>query len=62
MPSVLTGREVTALMRRHGVTIAELARRMNLPQARVRYVRKHGVTGKAFCLDWQEAIEKEKGA
>lgn len=53
----LTGDQVRALMRRHKVTIAALAAKMGIPRSRVRHVRERGVSGKAFCLDWLQAIE-----
>lgn len=52
----LTGREVRRLMRKYRKTIAGLASSMNITQARVRYVREHGVTGAAFIEDWLEAL------
>lgn len=52
----LSGAEVVRLMRGYGVTIAQLARRMNIPQTRVRAVRAKGVTGAEYVRDWREAI------
>jgi hypothetical protein len=55
-PESLSGKEVVALMRKHKKTIAGLSSAMNLSQARVRHMREHGVSGKAFVQDWVEAI------
>lgn len=52
----LSGAQVRSLMRSHHVTIAGLAAKMAIPKTRVRHVREHGVSGKAFCTDWLEAI------
>lgn len=52
----LPGRYIVKLMRKHKVTIKELAQRMNITQKRVRQVREQGVTGNGMCLDWFEAI------
>lgn len=51
----LTAETIRRLMRRHHKTIRGLAASMNISQARVRYVREHGVTGRAFVADWMEA-------
>lgn len=52
----LPGREARYLMRKHNVTIKELAARMDITQKRVRYVRAHGVAGVNIVRDWVEAI------
>lgn len=56
MKPKLSGAEVVRLMRGHGVTIAALAKRMNIPQTRVRHVRVNGVVGAEFVRDWRQAI------
>ena len=56
MKPKLSGAEVVRLMRGHGVTIAALAKQMNIPMTRVRHVRERGVIGEAFVRDWIEAI------
>jgi hypothetical protein len=43
-------------MRTFGVTIAALAKRMNITQTRVRHVREKGVIGAEFVRDWRQAI------
>ena len=52
---LLTGAMLQKLMRKHGVTIRELANRMGLAMTRVRHYREHGVTMPAR-LDWEQAI------
>lgn len=52
----LTGREVVHLMRKHNLTIRQLASKMNITQVRVREVRSKGVTGKLYVMDWLEGI------
>lgn len=52
----LPGRFIQRLMRRHHVTIRQLAQRMKITLKRVREVRDSGVTGKCMCLDWYEGI------
>ena len=39
----LTGKQLCRLMRRHGVTIRELARRMGNTQKQIRHRREHGI-------------------
>lgn len=56
MQPKLSGPEVVRLMRAAGVTIAQLAARMNIPQTRVRAVRAKGVTGAEYVRDWREGI------
>lgn len=51
----ITGRDLCALMRRHKVTIRELAKRLGLPMKRVRLRRETGVAG-TTAIDWHEAI------
>lgn len=52
----LAGAEVRALMRKYRITIAALAARMQIPLSRVREARQKGVGGRAYVMDWQEAI------
>ena len=56
MQPKLSGAEVVRLMRAHGMTVAQLARRMNIPQTRVREIRDRGIVGGEFVRDWREAI------
>ncbi len=56
MQPKLSGDEVVRLMRGHGVTIAQLAKRMGIPQTRVRMIREKGIVGAEFVRDWREAI------
>lgn len=52
----LHGNTIRRLMRIHRKTIRGLAESMNITQARIRFVRLHGVEGRAFTLDWMEAL------
>ena len=52
----LSGDVITKLMRAHRRTIAGLAASMGITQARVRHVRVRGVAGRAYAMDWLEAI------
>lgn len=52
----LPGRYIQRLMRRHHLTIRDLAKRMNITMKRVRTVRDEGIKGRCMCLDWYEAI------
>ena len=52
----LSGADIRLRMRRGHKTIGGLAASMNITQARVRYVRMHGVCGTAFVQDWIEAL------
>ena len=54
--TAISGKDIQRLMRLYDVSIVDLAARMNITQKRVRYVRTHGVQGKAYCLDWYESI------
>lgn len=47
----LTGQDICALMRKHGVTIRDLKARFGVTLKRTRYVRTNGVAG-GFALDW----------
>ena len=57
-PPRLRGRTLTRLMRRHHVTIRELARRIGISQAIVRRSRAVGLAYPA-AVDWQQAIVGE---
>ena len=52
----MSGETIRRAMRRNGKTIRSLAAAMNITQTRVRHVRRHGVAGTAFVLDWIEAL------
>ena len=52
----LTGKQITRLMRQHGQTIAGLAKSMEITQVRVREVRRNGVKGPGYVMDWLHAI------
>jgi hypothetical protein len=52
----LTGKQITRLMRQHGQTIAHLAKSMQITQVRVREVRRKGVRGPEYVMDWLQAI------
>lgn len=54
--SKISGEGIKRLMRRHRITIRDLAQRMNITMKRVRDVRKDGVEGRCMCLDWVEGI------
>lgn len=56
LPGMLTGEKVVSLMRLHQVTIDDLASTMGISKTRVREVREQGVHGKAYVLDWLEAM------
>jgi hypothetical protein len=43
-------------MRQHGQTIAGLAKSMQITQVRVREVRRKGVNGPGYVMDWLHAI------
>jgi hypothetical protein len=54
---MLTGIQVKRLMRRNGVTVEELAKKMQIPMNRVRKVRAEGLSsGWPHARDWIEAI------
>ena len=52
----LTGERLTRLMRRHGVTIRDLASRIGVAMTRVRRCREAGCA-MPWRLDWEQAIE-----
>jgi hypothetical protein len=56
IPGTLTGRAVRTLMRQHHLTTTALARRMRLPEKRVRQAREQGVTGWFSCSEWLQAM------
>ena len=51
----MTGKELATLMRRHKVTIRELARRTQMTQQRIRLRRETGLDPEA-ARDWIQAI------
>ena len=53
---VITGRQIVSLMRKHRVTIRELARRMQITLKRIRQVREKGLDDPGFARDWIEHI------
>jgi hypothetical protein len=56
----LSGRQIAALMRRHGVTIGDLSERTGITQIRIREVRRDGLLDVYAAIDWVEAITGEK--
>lgn len=56
IPPRLNGSAIRSMMRSRGLTIRALASAMNITQERVRQVRKDGVRGHAFVIDWLEAL------
>lgn len=55
-PSILSGRDLIRMMRRHRVTIADLAVRIGVTQKRVRELRETGIQNPKVIRDWIEAI------
>jgi hypothetical protein len=53
---VMTGKEITSLMRKHKVTIAVLAKGMGITMKRVREVRAQGLADANATRDWVQAI------
>ena len=51
----MTGKELATLMRRHNVTIRELARRIQVTQQRIRLRRETGLDPET-ARDWTQAI------
>jgi hypothetical protein len=51
----MTGKELITMMRRHNVTISELARRIQITQKRVRMRRETGLNPET-ARDWIQAI------
>ncbi len=52
----MNGNHIRWLMRVHKVTIRQLAVRMDITIARIRYVRLHGLAEPHIIRDWLEAI------
>ena len=55
-PSTLSGDELVRLMRKHRMTISNLAFHVGMTQKRVRQLRRTGLTDAAVIRDWLEAI------
>ena len=55
-PSRLSGKELRHMMRKHRVTIAELAHRTGITQKRIRRVRTEGIFDSLVVRDWIQAI------
>ena len=55
-PSSLTGKKVTSLMRKHKMTIEQLAFRLGTSMKRVRQIRESGLTDPLAVRDWIQAI------
>jgi hypothetical protein len=56
MASTLTGKEVRSLMRKHSVTMSQLAFRLGTTLKRVRTIREKGLLCKLAVRDWIQAI------
>jgi hypothetical protein len=56
IPGSIPGPVVEALMRKHGVTIDGLAKKMRVTATRVRQVRSDGLTGWFLCSEWLHGI------
>jgi hypothetical protein len=52
----MSGEDVTRLMRKHNVTIRELAKRTGITMKRIREVRVSGLEDRLAIRDWIEAI------
>jgi transcriptional regulator with XRE-family HTH domain len=52
----VSGAVIRRLMRRHKVTIREIAARLNVTLKRVREVRKNGAETYFIYCDWHQAI------
>lgn len=57
--ATLSGNEIVTLMRRHKVTILQLAFRLGSTQKRVRAIRKKGLVCNLAVRDWIQAITME---
>jgi hypothetical protein len=57
-PESLSGKELCRLMRKHRVTIAELALRTGITQKRIRQVREAGISDPFVVRDWIQAITR----
>ena len=53
---ILTGQDITRLMRRHHVTIRQLAGRIHATRVRIREIRAQGIDNHHVARDWIEAI------
>lgn len=58
----LTPETVERLMRTHRRTIRGLAASLQVSQTRVRYVRMRGVRGRAYVMDWMQALTGDPNA
>jgi hypothetical protein len=56
MQSLLTAKDVRGLMRKHRLTIRDLAQRMQIPMKSIRRARAHGPRDFLASLDLAEAI------
>ena len=52
----MEGKELKRLMRREGVAIRELARRMQITQKRIRQIREQGLVGRELIRDWIQGV------
>lgn len=52
----LSGPDLCRLMRAHGVTIRELARRTGFTMKRIREVRQRGLQCVSAAVDWKQAV------
>ena len=55
-PSTMTGPQIITIMRKHHVTIAELANRTGITQKRIRQIRERGLQDPLTIRDWIQAI------
>lgn len=55
-PEKLSGSEIASLMRKHDVTIRDLAHKMGVTMKRVREVRESGLDKLGYIRDWIEGI------
>ena len=56
LPTSLSGKEVTTLMRKHKVNIDSMAFRLGTSQKRVRQIRDSGLADVLAIRDWIQAI------
>ena len=56
LPSSLTGKKVTSLMRQQKMTIEQLAFRLGTSMKRVRQIQESGLTDPLAVRDWLQAI------
>lgn len=52
----MSGTMIRILMRKHSVTIRELASRVQYPMTTVRRVRRSGLASRLAARDWVQAI------